>query len=123
MRIKLRGFVAVWYLLGWLTHIGFAIFNPDIYKNFGYTALWPGFTQVWQNTIMPHISVYALLLAALEITVGLLLINKGIWVKLGVVLSMGFNLFLVQLGLSFPAETLLSDFLGNRLPNLGIVHY
>lgn len=118
MRNKLRSFVALWYLLGWLSHIYFGLFKPEIYQNFGYTALWPGFDRFWQHTIMPQIGLYALLLAAFEIAVGLLLINKGIWVKLGLVLSIGFQLFLVQLGLSFPAETLLADFLINRLPNL-----
>jgi len=121
MRNKLRSFVALWYLLGWLSHVYLGLFKPEFYQNFGYTALWPGFTQIWQTMIMPHIGLFALLLAVFEIAVGLLLINKGNWVKLGLVLSIGFQLFLVQLGLSFPAETLLADFLVNRLPNLAFI--
>jgi hypothetical protein len=108
-------------LLGWPTHIYFGLFKPEIYQNFGDTGLWPGFTHIWQTVIMPHICLFALLLAAHEIVVGLLLINKGIWVKLGLVLSIGFQLFLVQLGLSFPAESLLVDFLVNRVPNLAFI--
>ncbi len=78
----------------------------------------PGYESFWQNFIMPRITLFALLLAAFEITVGLLLINKGKWVKFGLVLSAVFNLFLVQMGLASPRLTGWQDFIANRMPNL-----
>lgn len=67
---------------------------------------------------MPQITLLALLLAAFEIVVGLLVIYRGKWVKAGLVLSMAFNLFPIQMGLSFPALNVLSDLYYNRCPNL-----
>lgn len=52
-----------------------------------------------------------LLLAVFEILVGLLLINQGQWVKIGVLLSILFNLFLVQMGLGIPTESAWDNFL------------
>jgi hypothetical protein len=73
---------------------------------------------VWRVVVMPNILFFALALAAFELTVGLLLIGKGEYVKYALAASLLFNLFLVQLGLSVPATGALSDFLMNRLPNL-----
>ena len=70
---------------------------------------------------MPRITVLALLLAVFELAVGLLLITKGKWVKLGLVLSIGFSLFLIQLGLAIPAEDLSMDIYFNRFPNIVFV--
>ncbi len=68
---------------------------------------------------MPNITVFALLLAAFELTTGILLLSKGRYVRTGLAASVLFNLFLVQLGLGFPAiQGSARDFLLNRLPNL-----
>lgn len=118
MRNFLRGFVALWYLLDWMIHAYLALFAPSTYEVFGHTSLIPGYESFWQYLIMPRIIFFALLLAAFEITVGLLLINRGKWVKYGLVLSVAFNLFLVQMGLASPGLTGWQDFVANRMPNL-----
>lgn len=120
MKIKnvLRSFIALWYLLGWISHVYLGLFNPQLYAGFGNTALIPGYAQLWNTLIMPNIAFFALLLAVFEIAVGVLLTNRGKWVKYGLVLSILFNLFLVQMGLSMPAAGFWQDFAGNRLPNL-----
>jgi hypothetical protein len=118
MRNGIRLFVALWYLLGWLAHIYLGLFSPHTYLPFGDTALLPAYTALWRGFIMPNISFFALLLAVFEIMVGVLLVSQGRWVKLGLVLSIGFNLFLVQMGLGFPAADVWQSFLANRLPNL-----
>ncbi len=118
MRNFTRTFIAAWYLLGWLSHVYLAIFNPQIYDVFGTTALIPGYQSFWHQFIMPHISIFAFLLAGFEILVGISLINKGHWVKIGLIFSILFNLFLVQMGLGMETQGFWSDFLINRLPNL-----
>ena len=118
MRNFIRGFVAIWYLLGWISHVYLGIANPQIYAAFGKTALIPGYAELWQNFVMPNITLFALLLAAFEIVVGLLLINKGKWVKYGLVLSVLFNLFLIQMGLGVAEATGIEHFLLNRAANL-----
>ena len=118
MREVIRLLIAPWYLLGWVIHVYLGLFNPEIYRSFGKTSLIPMFAQFWDGVVMPQITVFAILLAAFELVVGILLISKQRWVKIGLALSITFNLFLVQLGLSYPAPYGLSDFLVNRLPNL-----
>ena len=118
MRDIVRLLVAPWYLLGWLSHVYLGLYDPEIYRTFGQTALIPVFADFWYGVVMPHITVFALLLAAFEVMVGILLVSKGMWTKVGLVLSIAFGLFLIQLGLAYPAPDGLPDFLVNRLPNL-----
>ena len=120
MRIKewLRGLVAFFYLVGTLLHFYLGLTNPEIYRAFGQTSLLPGFAAFWENWVMPRMGLLALLLAVFELVVGLLLIYQGRAVKVGLALGLLFNLFLVQLGLAFPAETIGADVYFNRLPNL-----
>ena len=73
----------------------FGLFMPRIYQGFGDTALIPAYAAFWQHLVMPNITFFALLLASFEIIVGLLLISRGRWVKIGLVFSVLFNLFLV----------------------------
>lgn len=118
MKNWLRSFIALWYLLGWMSHVYLGFWAPEVYVSFGNTALFPWVAALWQRLVMPHITFFALLLAVVEILVGLALISRGKWVKVGLIVSITFNLGLVLLGLGMPAETVLQDFLGNRLPNL-----
>ena len=118
LRTFARSFVALWYLLGWLSHVYLALFAPETYRVFGSTALIPGFTNLWSTLIMPNIRFFALALATFEVLVGALLISQGRWVKAGLGLSLLFNAFLVQLGLGYPASSGLNDFMVNRLPNV-----
>lgn len=121
MKYAVRTFVALWYLLGWMSHVYLAFAKPEVYRNFAETALLPGLGDLWKTLIFPNITFFALALAAFELTVGLLMIGKGRKVQLALVLSMVFNLFLVVLGLSMPASDTWIDFLTNRLPNLVFV--
>lgn len=118
MRQLARIFFAAWYLGGWLVHVLLAVPNPGIYRRFGDTALVPQLNWLWQTTIMPNITFFALLLAAFEVVTGILILSKGIYVKIGLVLSILFNLFLVILGLGDTQSTGLTSFLMNRLPNI-----
>ena len=118
MRDIIRLLIAPWYLVGWVSHVYLGLNSPEIYRQFGQTALISTFAGFWYNTVMPQITILALLLAGFEISVGILLISKERWVKAGVALSIAFNVFLLHLGLSYPASDGVSDFLVNRLPNI-----
>jgi hypothetical protein len=113
-----RLFVIPWYLLGWALHVFLGLIAPEVYRPFGATAIVPGYTRFWDNVIMPHITTWALVLAAFEIAVGCLLLAGGRWFKMGLTLSIGFNAFLVQMGLGFTEADALQSFMANRLPNL-----
>ena len=114
----LRLLVVPWYLLGWALHVFLALTSPESYRAFGASAIFPAYTDFWNGFIMPHITLFALLLAAFEITVGCLIASKGIWVKVGLVFSVLFGLFLIQMGLSYTTPDVWANFAGNRLPNI-----
>lgn len=118
MKNVIRFLIVPWYLLGALLHVYLVFYNPEIYANFGNTALIPAYGFIWRVMVMPNILYFALALAAFELTVGMLLIGKGEYVKFALTASILFNIFLVQLGLSIPTTSVLSDFMMNRLPNL-----
>lgn len=118
MKNAIRVFVSLWYLLGWLSHVYLGIFSPAAYQAFGNTALFPFIQTIWQTVIYPNITLCALILAVFELGVGLMLINRGKWVKYGLMFSILFNLCLVLLGLGMPAADWQHDLLTNRLPNL-----
>lgn len=114
-----RLFFALWYVLGSLVHVKFGLTNNYIYARFGTTSLLAVSRRLWNSAVMPNITFCALLLAAFEMVTGVLILSQGRYVKIGLVASVLFNLFLVQLGLGYP-ETPWSgrDFLLNRMPNV-----
>jgi hypothetical protein len=106
-------------LIGSVIHIKFGLTNNHIYERFGSTSLFAVSRELWTCVVMPNITFFALLLAAFEMTTGILILSKGKYVKVGLTASVLFNLFLVQLGLGYPE--LLGpgrDFLMNRMPSL-----
>ena len=114
-----RVFFALWYLLGSLVHVKYGLTNNHIYDRFGRTSLFAASGELWTRVVMPHIAFFALLIAAFEMAVGILLLNKGRYVKIGLAASVLFNLFLAQLGLGYPEiQGSERDFLVNRLPTL-----
>lgn len=118
MKNIIRLLVVPWYLFGWMIHVYLGIFSPGIYQNFGASALIPAYTAFWNSFVMPNITVFALLLAAFEIAVGCLLSSTGKWVKIGLVFSVVFSLFLIQMGLSDTSPDLWTNFARNRLANI-----
>jgi hypothetical protein len=114
-----RVFLSLWYLGGSFIHFYCALYRPYIYARFGCAPLYPLVGRVWADFVMPHIVVFALLLAAFELAVVIFLLSRGRAVTLALSASLLFNLFLVQLGLGYSAVPgSLRDFVLNRLPNL-----
>jgi len=111
-----RLFFALWYLLGSLVHVKYGLTNNHIYEIFGRTSMFVVSRELWASVVMPHVTYFALLLAAFEMATGILILSKGRLARIGLAASVLFNLFLVQLGLGFP-EVLWSgrDFVLNRL--------
>jgi hypothetical protein len=114
-----RVFIALWYLGGSLIHFQCALHLPGIYVRFGQAPLYPLMGRIWAAFVMPHITTFALFLAAFELAVVVLLLSKGRAVTLALTASLLFNLFLVQLGLGYPATPgSVRDFVLNRLSNV-----
>ena len=94
MKQVARLFFALWYLLGWMVHVYLAIRAPQVYGEFGKTAL-PPVRPLWGKVVMPRIRIFALLVAAFELLVGTLMIGRRWQVRVALTLSMLFNAFLV----------------------------
>lgn len=118
LRTAARLFVLPWYLAGWAVHAYLGLFASHVYQSLGSTAILSGYPELWTGLVMPHIALFALALAAFELSVAGLLLAPGKYFKTGVLLSIGFTLFLVQMGLGFPSQTAWQGFLINRLPNI-----
>ncbi len=116
----LRTFIALWYLLGWMVHVYISVIvpQPQLYQNFGATALFPVLRELWQTIVIPNIMLFGPLCAAFQLAVGILMVGKGNRVKVALIASLLFNAFLLQLGLAMPADGWVADFLINRLPVL-----
>jgi len=113
-----RVFFALWYLGGAIFHVYLGTTNPRGYAPFGQTILIPQLRELWYGFMLPQMRIFAYLLAAFEMVVGLLILSKGKWVKLGLTASLLFNLFLIQLGLATVWPDPWASFVWNRLPNL-----
>lgn len=113
-----RIFFALWYLGGSLLHLWLGTTIPQGYAPFGETVLIPLVRDLWHSFLMPNMRVFAYMLAAFELTTGVLLLSKARYFRLGLVASLGFNLFLIQLGLATVTADPGTDFMWNRLPNI-----
>ena len=83
----LRFFFGIFFLAGAVFNTYLTITNPDGYKNGGTTA-WPPLLQhFWVNVVATHIVLFLILFILIEIALGLLLLNKGKWVKIGTICS------------------------------------
>lgn len=70
---------------------------------------------------MPNVTFFALVLAAFEMTTGILILGRGKFAKFGLAASVLFNLFLMQLGHASPQAGWKADLFVNRLPNLPFI--
>jgi hypothetical protein len=109
----LRLFIGVFFLLGAGFNLVLTFIDAGSYKNGGITA-WPPFLQnFWNNVVSPNIVIFLILFIIIEVALGLLLLNKGKWVKIGFVGAFLFSVGLLFLGLGYP-----QDAWTPRIPNI-----
>ncbi len=80
--------------------------NPQGYDAYLREAYLPLYRELTARTVAVHPVFYGLLLMAFEIAMGLLLLNKGVYVKIGLV---GTMIFLIALA---PVHTIQLPWLG-----------
>ena len=109
----LRFFFGVFFLCGAAFNTFLTITDSDSYKNGGTTA-WPDFLQhFWVNVVATHMVLFLILFIFVEIGLGLLLLNKGKWVKIGLVSGILFCAGLLFIGLGYA-----QDYWPARIPNM-----
>ena len=92
-----RGFVAV-FACGAGVHVLLALTTPHSYDGFADAALFGWVHDGWQNIFMAHPTVWALLLALVELTIAVLLVKAPL---LGYVAVIAFHLALMLFGWGF----------------------
>jgi hypothetical protein len=96
-RAILWGFVAL-FGSGAAIHTFLALTTPDSYDNFADAALFSWTTEAWQNVFMAQPTVWALLLAAGELTIAVLLVKSR---RVGYAAVILFHLALMLFGWGF----------------------
>lgn len=109
----LRLFWGCVFLAGVLINIGIGIIDPTLYNNGGLYA-WPDFLQnFWANAVVPNMLLFIVLYAAIELALGLLILNRGKWAKTGLIGALFFGAGLLMLGLGAQRNDWAA-----RIPNL-----
>lgn len=85
------------YLLGALFNTFLAASYPQGYLEVTNSALLPVYKDLWRVVVAPNLPVLLVLLILFEFSIGVLILSKGIGVKLGLLGGLLFNLFLVPL--------------------------
>ncbi len=88
-------FLGIIYLAGAMVNFIFVLFRPEVYQSFADVAVIPLYRKLWMVMVIPHLRVWLALVIVFEITVGLFILGKGIFVKIGLAGATLFNLFLV----------------------------
>lgn len=87
------------YVVGCPVHIYFALANPMGYRDMSKWA--PPVSELarefWYVWFLPHARIFALVIAAFEIAVGILILRGGSATKWGLVGALGFHLALATI--------------------------
>ncbi|HEY0643551.1 MAG TPA: hypothetical protein VGD39_09050 [Nocardioides sp.] len=107
-----RHFVGGFYLVMGGINAGIVAGDPQTYRPFADAAYWSFVTDAWHSVVMARPTVWFLLLAAGEVTLGLLLLRGGPPAKAGWVGVIAFHVLLMSFGFgiwmwSLPALALL----------------
>jgi hypothetical protein len=86
---------------GSAVHVAIVVTGPETYRHFADTAFIPLVKQAWLTVFMPHAALLGLLLAAFELTVGLLILAGGRKTTLGLLAAIAFHLGLMLFGWGF----------------------
>ena len=82
-------------------HLAIVISGTETYRHFADTAFIPFVKQAWLSVFMPHAALFGLLLAALELAVGLLILAGGHKTTIGLLAAIVFHLGLMLFGWGF----------------------
>jgi hypothetical protein len=83
------------FALGALANITMALFTPSVYETFADMAFFSVYTDLWQDLVYPNIRLFLVPVILLELTIAWLLLQSRGYVKIGLLVALLFDLFLV----------------------------
>jgi len=92
-----RGF-GLMFVSGAVINVTLVTVNPDVYRTFADAAHWPLITNAWRSIVVPHTTLFVVLLAGIELTVGAVILAGGRRCRLGVAAAIAFHLALPLFG-------------------------
>jgi hypothetical protein len=82
------------FLLGAIANGFLLITQPELYRGFADLALVGLYRQVWSGFVFPHIHLLVGMVIVFELVLAVLLLAKGLAVRIGLVTAAAFMLFL-----------------------------
>lgn len=83
------------YLGGAVVNFWFFIRNPGIYSSFADSAILSIYRETWQELVVPHMRLFLLLVVIFEGLVGIAILSRGQFAKLGHAAALLFQIFLI----------------------------
>jgi hypothetical protein len=83
------------YLAGAAVNAFLGLSQPQSYEPFADMTLVPLYRDLWQSLVVPYLGFWLALTIAFEVTTGILILSKGVRVKVGLGLGILFCLILV----------------------------
>ncbi len=109
----LRLFWGCVFLAGVAINIVIGVVDVHLYDNGGLYA-WPSFLQnFWSDVVVNNMLMFIILFAIIELVLGLLIVNKWTYAKVGLAGALIFGAGLLMLGLGARQDDWLA-----RIPNL-----
>ena len=97
--MKIVNFVRIIYglilIAGAATNAFLGLTRPEMYASFADLSIIPLYQSLWRSVVVPYLRFWLLLTVVFELTMGILILSKGLWVKVGMVGAILFFLFLV----------------------------
>jgi hypothetical protein len=91
----LRTIWGVLFLGGSIFNGSFTMLHPEVYQDIANLSVLPIYTEFIENYVVEYPIVFTSLLVAFEFIVGLLILSKGVYVKVGLLASLLFTLSIV----------------------------
>jgi hypothetical protein len=91
----IRLVLAVMFFLGAAANAVMLVTTPDVYEGFADLSFLRFYRTLWRGVVLPRLGLFLALVIIFEIMVGVLLLSRGPYAQLGLILAAGYAAFLV----------------------------
>jgi hypothetical protein len=81
-------------------NVTFLLIQPNFVSDYGGSAWFPLYRSLTQSIVAPQPKLFGILLILFEVAMGIFLLSRGVWVKVGLVGTMIFVLALVPINVA-----------------------
>ena len=93
-----RVFLGIFFLaMGIGVNLAFLLTQPDFVYVYGRNSWWPLYRTLTERIIGASTGVFGIALIVFEVLMGVFLLSRGVWVKIGLIATMVFVLALIPI--------------------------